>query len=129
VAQLRAFVASPMQYGRLFLAGDAVHIVPPTGAKGLNLAVADARVMARGFVDFYRHGSTERLSRYSEVCLRRVWKTVRFSSMMTGLLHKFPSHTPFERELQLTELDYIYGSRAAQTTIAEQYAGLPMENF
>ena len=90
VARLRAFVASPMQYGRLFLAGDAVHIVPPTGAKGLNLAVADARVMARGLADFYRTGSQARLDRYSDTCLRRVWKTVRFSSMMTGLLHQVP---------------------------------------
>jgi len=127
VARLRAFVASPMQFGRLFLAGDAVHIVPPTGAKGLNLAVADARVLARGLADHYRTGSDERLARYSEVCLRRIWKTVRYSTMMTGLLHKFPSHTPFERELQLAELDYILGSRAAQTTIAEQYVGLPFE--
>ena len=127
VARLRAFVASPMQYGRLFLAGDAVHIVPPTGAKGLNLAVADARVLARGLADHYRTGSDERLGRYSEVCLRRVWKTIRYSTMMTGLLHKFPTHTPFERELQLSELDYILGSRAAQTTIAEQYVGLPFE--
>jgi p-hydroxybenzoate 3-monooxygenase len=128
VARLRAFVASPMQYGRLFLAGDAVHIVPPTGAKGLNLAVADARVMARAFEDFYRKHSRDRLAAYSDVCLRRVWKTVRYSTMMTGLLHKFPHHTPFERELQLTELDYISGSRAAQTSIAELYVGLPFED-
>jgi len=128
IARLRAFVASPMQYGRLFLAGDAVHIVPPTGAKGLNLAVADARVMARGFSDFYKRKSCDRLNRYSEICLRRVWKTVRYSVMMTGLLHPFPNQTPFERELQLAELDYIRGSRAAQTTIAESYAGLPFED-
>jgi p-hydroxybenzoate 3-monooxygenase len=127
VAHLRAFVASPMQYGRLFLAGDAAHIVPPTGAKGLNLAVADARIMARGLTEFYRTGSREGLDRYSERCLRRVWKTVRFSTMMTGLLHRFSSHTPLERELQLAELEYIAGSRAAQATIAEQYVGLPYE--
>jgi p-hydroxybenzoate 3-monooxygenase len=128
VARLRSFVATPMQYGRLFLAGDAAHIVPPTGAKGLNLAVADARVLARGLTEFYRTGSQDRLANYSEVCLRRVWKTVRYSTMMTGLLHRFPTHTPFERELQLAELDYIYGSRAAQTSIAEQYTGLPIED-
>jgi len=128
VARLRSFVATPMQYGRLFLAGDAAHIVPPTGAKGLNLAVADARVLARGLTEFYRTGSKDRLANYSEVCLRRVWKTVRYSTMMTGLLHRFPTHTPFERELQLAELDYIYGSRAAQTSIAEQYTGLPIED-
>ena len=128
VARLRAFVAAPMQYGRLFLAGDAVHIVPPTGAKGLNLAVADVRVLARALHDFYRTGATERLDRYSEVCLRRVWKAVRYSTYMTGLLHKFPTHTPFDRELQLTELDYIAGSRAAATSIAESYVGLPFED-
>ena len=128
LARLRAFVASPMQFGRLFLAGDAVHIVPPTGAKGLNLAVADARVLAGALARFYRSGTDDALRAYSEVCLRRVWKTVRFSTMLTGLLHRFPGHTPFERELQLAELDYIHGSRAAQVSIAEQYAGLPVED-
>jgi p-hydroxybenzoate 3-monooxygenase len=127
VARLRAFVASPMQYGRLFLAGDAAHIVPPTGAKGLNLAVADARMLARGFREHYRSGSRTDLERYSERCLRRIWKTMRFSTMMTALLHKFSSHTPLERELQLAELEYILGSRAAQISIAEQYVGLPYE--
>jgi p-hydroxybenzoate 3-monooxygenase len=128
VAHLRTSVASPMQYGRLFLVGDAAHIVPPTGAKGLNLAVADARMMARGLKEFYRSGSRDGLDQYSERCLRRIWKTVRFSAMMTGLLHKFASHTPLDRELQLAELEYIAGSRAAQTTIAEQYVGLPYED-
>jgi p-hydroxybenzoate 3-monooxygenase len=127
VAHLRSFVASPMQYGRLFLAGDAAHIVPPTGAKGLNLAVADARVMARGLTEFYRNNSREGLDRYSERCLGRVWKTVRFATRMTGLLHRFASHTPLERELQLAELDYIAGSRIAQASIAEQYVGLPYD--
>jgi p-hydroxybenzoate 3-monooxygenase len=129
IARLRAFVAAPMQYERLLLAGDAVHITPPAGAKGLNLAVADVRVMARALTDYYRNGSRERLKRYTEDCLRRVWKTVRYSTMLTGLLHKFPSHTPFQRELQLAELEYIYGSRAAQTSIAEQYVGLPFEGL
>jgi p-hydroxybenzoate 3-monooxygenase len=123
IAHLRAFVVAPMQYGRLFLLGDAAHIVPPAGAKGLNLAVADARNLARGLVEFYHSGSSEGADRYSERCLRRVWKTVRFSTMLTGLLHKFPSHTPLERELQLAELEYIAGSRAAQTSLAEQYVG------
>jgi p-hydroxybenzoate 3-monooxygenase len=113
-----------MQYGRLFLAGDAAHIVPPTGAKGMNLAVADARNLARGLTEFYRTGSCEELDRFSERSLLRVWKTVRFSTMLTGLLHKFPSHTPLERELQLAELEYIGGSRAAQMSIAEQYVGV-----
>jgi len=129
IARLRAFVAAPMQYGRLLLAGDAVHITPPAGAKGLNLAVADVRVMARALTDYYRNGSRERLERYTEDCLKRVWKTVRYSTMLTGLLHKFPSHTPFQRELQLAELEYIYGSRAAQASIAEQYVGLPFEGL
>jgi p-hydroxybenzoate 3-monooxygenase len=129
IARLRAFVAAPMQYGRLLLAGDAVHITPPAGAKGLNLAVADVRVMARALTDYYRNGSRERLERYTEDCLRRVWKTVRYSTMLTGLLHKLPSHTPFHRELQLAELEYIHGSRAAQASIAEQYVGLPFEGL
>jgi p-hydroxybenzoate 3-monooxygenase len=124
VAHLRAFVMSPMQYGRLFVAGDAAHIVPPTGAKGLNLAVSDARNLARGLGELYRTGSHGELDRYSERSLSRVWKAVRYSTMMTGLLHKFASHTPLERELQLAELAFIAGSRAAQAAIAEQYVGL-----
>ncbi len=129
IARLRSFIASPMQYGRLFLAGDAVHITPPAGAKGLNLAVADVRMMASGLTQYYRTGSSAGLNAYSENCLERVWKTVRFSTMLTGLLHKFPEHSPFERNLQLTELEYILGSRAAQTTLAEQYVGRPLPPF
>ena len=129
ITQVRSFVASPMQYGRLFLAGDAAHIVPATGAKGMNLACADARTLAQGLTEFYREGRRDGLDEYSARCLRRVWKTVRFSAMLTGLLHKIPSHTPLERELQLAELEYIAGSRAAQTTIAEQYAGLPYDEI
>jgi p-hydroxybenzoate 3-monooxygenase len=124
IAHLRAFVMTPMQYGRLFLAGDAAHIVPPTGAKGLNLAVADARNLAQGLADFYSTGSRAGLDGYSERCLRRVWKTVGFSTMLTGLLHRFSSHTPLERELQLAELEYVAGSHAAQASIAEQYVGM-----
>jgi p-hydroxybenzoate 3-monooxygenase len=127
ITQVRSFVASPMQYGRLFLAGDAAHIVPATGAKGMNLACADARTLARGLTSYYREGRRDGLAEYSARCLARVWKTVRFSTMLTGLLHRMPSHTPLERELQLAELEYIAGSRAAQTTIAEQYAGLPYD--
>jgi p-hydroxybenzoate 3-monooxygenase len=127
VAALRSFVAAPMQYGRLYLAGDAAHIVPPTGAKGLNLAVADIQVLARGMIDFLRTGGRDRLERYSDTCLRRVWKTVRYSTHMTNLLHRFAAHTPFERQIQLTELEHILGSRAAQTAIAESYIGLPLE--
>jgi p-hydroxybenzoate 3-monooxygenase len=124
---VRSFVAAPMQYGRLFLAGDAAHIVPPTGAKGLNLAAADVRVLARALVPFLGKNDASLLERYSQTCLRRVWKTVRFSNYMTTLLHRFPTHTPFERQIQLAELDYIAGSRAAQTVVAENYVGLPME--
>jgi p-hydroxybenzoate 3-monooxygenase len=128
VAPLRSFVAAPMHHGRLFLAGDASHIVPPTGAKGLNLAVADVRVLSRAISEFYRTGSTGRLDRYSQVCLKRVWKTVRYSMYMTALLHRFPEHTPFERQVQLAELDYIANSEAGATTIAENYVGLPFED-
>lgn len=124
IAHLRSFVMSPMQYGRLFLAGDAAHIVPPTGAKGLNLAVADARVLGRGLAEFYGTGSRAGLDQFSRQCLRRVWKTVRFSTMLTRLLHKFSSQSPLERELQFAELEYIAGSQAAQKSIAEQYVGL-----
>jgi p-hydroxybenzoate 3-monooxygenase len=127
VARLRSFVGAPMQHGRLFLAGDAAHIVPPTGAKGLNLAAADVRVLARALTAFIRTGASERLARYSDTCLRRVWKTVRFSNYMTSLLHRFPAHTAFEREIQLAELDYVAGSRAGATAIAENYVGLPFE--
>ena len=127
VTPVRSFVAAPMQYGRLFLAGDAAHIVPPTGAKGLNLAAADVRVLARALVPFLGKNDASLVERYSQTCLRRVWKTVRFSNYMTTLLHRFPTHTPFERQIQLAELDYIAGSRAAQTVVAENYVGLPME--
>jgi p-hydroxybenzoate 3-monooxygenase len=126
IARLRAYVAAPMQYGRLYLAGDAAHIVPPTGAKGLNLAVADVRVLARALEEFFR-GAGARLDRYSETCLKRVWKAVRYSNYMTSLLHRFPEHTAFERQIQLTDLDYIASSHAAQTTVAENYVGLPYE--
>jgi p-hydroxybenzoate 3-monooxygenase len=128
VTPVRAFVAAPMQYGRLFLAGDAAHIVPPTGAKGLNLAAADVRVLARALIAFFRTDSRERLDRYSAHCLRRVWKVVRYSWYMTSLLHRFPAHSAFERNIQIGELDYLLSSRAAQQTIAENYVGLPLED-
>ena len=128
VTPVRAFVAAPMRYGRLFLAGDAAHIVPPTGAKGLNLAAADVRVLARALTQFFRTSSTERLDRYSDHCLRRVWKVVRYSWYMTSLLHRFPEHTAFERNIQLGELDYLLTSRAGRLTIAENYVGLPLED-
>jgi p-hydroxybenzoate 3-monooxygenase len=126
VVGMRSFVCSPMQHGRLFLAGDAAHIVPPTGAKGMNLAIADVRVLTRGLVDLFRDGRTEVLDRYSETCLRRVWKAQRFSWWMTSMLHRF-GDDPFQRGLQLAELDYIASSRAAATALAENYVGLPLD--
>jgi p-hydroxybenzoate 3-monooxygenase len=126
ITGMRGFVVEPMQHGRLFLAGDAAHIVPPTGAKGLNLAVADVRVLAEGIAEFYRSGATEPLDRYSEKCLRRVWLVQRFSLWMTGMLHKFPGSDPFEAHRQLADLDYVTSSRAAALTFAENYVGLPM---
>lgn len=117
----------PMQFGRLFLAGDSAHIVPPTGAKGLNLAVADVRVLASALKEFYASGARNSLDEYSETCLRRVWKVQRFSWWMTSLLHRFSSDSEFDRRRQLAELDYITTSRAASTTLAENYVGLPFE--
>ena len=127
IAQLRSFVAEPMQYARLFLAGDAAHIVPPTGAKGLNLAVADVRVLARALERYYAHADSRLLDDYSRICLERVWRVQRFSAWMTGLLHRFPDHDVFQRRLQLAELSYLASSRAAQTALAENYVGLPFQ--
>jgi p-hydroxybenzoate 3-monooxygenase len=129
VTPMRSFVAAPMRHGTLLLAGDAAHIVPSTGAKGLNLAAADVRVLARALIDFYATRSPRLLDRYSDVCLKRVWKAQRFSWWMTSMLHRFPHHTPFERRMQLAELDYITGSRAGMTTLAENYVGLPFEDL
>jgi p-hydroxybenzoate 3-monooxygenase len=129
VTPMRSFVAAPMRHGALFLAGDAAHIVPPTGAKGLNLAAADVRVLARALIEFYADRSPRLLDRYSDVCLKRVWKAQRFSWWMTSMLHRFPDHTPFERRVQLAELDYITGSPAGMTTLAENYVGLPFEDL
>jgi len=127
VIPLHSYVAAPMRHGRMFLAGDAAHIVPPTGAKGLNLAVADVRVLSRALIEFFRTGSTERLDRYSDTCLKRVWKVVRYSNYMTSLLHRFDTHSTFERRVQQAELEYVAGSQAARTTIGENYVGLPFE--
>ena len=127
ITEMRSFVVEPMQYGNLFLAGDAAHIVPPTGAKGLNLAVADVRVLARALVEFYRSGSRDLLDRYSEICLRRVWKVQRFSWWMTSMLHRFHDDNAFDRRRQMAELDYVTSSRVAAQSLAENYVGLPME--
>ncbi|MEZ5906018.1 MAG: 4-hydroxybenzoate 3-monooxygenase [Geminicoccaceae bacterium] len=125
VAPLRSFVAEPMRHGRLLLAGDAAHIVPPTGAKGLNLAASDIHYLSQALIDFYREGSEAGLLAYSERALRRVWKAERFSWWMTGLLHRFPEAGAFEERVQTAELDYVLGSRAAMTALAENYVGLP----
>lgn len=127
VTPMRSFVAEPMRYGNLFLAGDAAHIVPPTGAKGLNLAAADVVVLAKALVRFYRDGNAGLLERYSEICLRRVWKAQRFSWWMTSTLHRFPDATEFDYRRQLADLDYLTGSRAAMTSLAENYVGLPLD--
>ncbi len=126
IAPLRSFVVEPMRFGQLFLVGDAAHIVPPTGAKGLNLAVADVRVLYRALIERYRTGRVDALDRYSDCCLRRVWRAVRFSWWFTSLMHKF-SEDPFAHRLQLAELDYLAGSTAALTSVAENYIGLPFE--
>ena len=127
ITEMRSFAVEPMQYGRLFLAGDAAHIVPPTGAKGMNLAIADVRVLARALTRFYKENNSDALADYSRVCLRRIWKVQRFSWWMTQLLHRFEDDNDFDRRRQLAEIDYITSSRAGATTWAENYVGLPME--
>jgi p-hydroxybenzoate 3-monooxygenase len=127
VTAMRSFVAEPMRHGRLFLAGDAAHIVPPTGAKGMNLAVADVWVLARALEAFYAGRGMDLLDGYSARCLARVWKAQRFSWWMTGLLHRFDAGDAFEHKVQLAELDYLCGSRAGMMTLAENYVGLPLD--
>ncbi len=127
VTPMRSYVTEPMQFGRLFLAGDAVHIVPPTGAKGLNLAMSDVRVLAEGLCAFYSRGDRELLASYSDVCLRRVWKVQRFSWWMTSMLHKFPDANAFDLRRQVAELDYLSSSDAAARSLAENYVGLPLD--
>jgi len=127
IAPLRSFVAEPMSYGRLFLAGDAAHIVPPTGAKGLNLASADVYYLSRALTVFYRSGDMAELGGYSARALSRVWKAERFSWWITALTHRFAEQDEFARKLQLAELDYLRGSRAAQAAVAENYVGLALE--
>jgi p-hydroxybenzoate 3-monooxygenase len=127
ITGMRSFVVEPMHYGRLFLAGDSAHIVPPTGAKGLNLAIADVRVLADALGEFYSQGGHDLLDRYSATCLRRVWKVQRFSWWMTSMLHRFPDENPFDHRRQIAELDYVTSSRAAKQTLAENYVGLPMD--
>jgi p-hydroxybenzoate 3-monooxygenase len=123
VTPMRSFVASPMQFGRLFLAGDAAHIVPPTGAKGLNLAIGDVAVLARALTSLLKDGSTELADAYSHACLNRVWRATHFSWWMTSMLHIDPGNDPFTDALQLSQLRYVTTSRAAATTLAENYTG------
>lgn len=125
IAPLRSFVTEPMRYGNLFLAGDAAHIVPPTGAKGLNLAVADIRILSRALVEHYA-GNDHYIDTYSEAVLKRVWKVERFSWHLSTLMHQFPEDSPFEKRMQRAEFDYIASSEAASKAIAENYVGLPL---
>jgi p-hydroxybenzoate 3-monooxygenase len=127
IAPLRSFVAEPMRFGRLLLAGDAAHIVPPTGAKGLNLAASDVRYLSRALVGFYA-GNSHGIETYSQRCLRRIWKAERFSWWMTKLLHRFPATSGFDQKVQEAELDYLVHSVAARTSLAENYVGLPFED-
>ncbi|MFJ5255527.1 4-hydroxybenzoate 3-monooxygenase [Pseudomonas sp. NPDC088414] len=127
IAPLRSFVVEPMQYGRMFLLGDAAHIVPPTGAKGLNLAASDVSTLFNILLKVYREGRTDLLEKYSEVCLRRVWKAERFSWWMTSMLHRFDEHDDFSQRISASELDYFVSSEAGRKTIAENYVGLPYE--
>jgi p-hydroxybenzoate 3-monooxygenase len=127
ITGMRSFVVEPMQYGSLYLAGDAAHIVPPTGAKGMNLAMADVFVLAEALRAFYKQNSRVQLEAYSSICLRRIWKAQRFSWWMTSLMHLSPDATPFDRRRQLAELDYLTSSLAAAASLAENYVGLPME--
>ena len=126
IAPLRSYVADPLRFGRLFLAGDAAHIVPPTGAKGLNLAASDVAYLAEALEEFYREGSETALERYTERALRRIWAAVRFSWWMTRQLHKFPDDTGFMQKIRDSELTYLFQSPAAQSVFAEQYVGMPL---
>ena len=128
IAPLRSFVLEPLRFGRMFLAGDAGHIVPPTGAKGLNLAATDVKVLSRALVEYYREKSSDGLDSYSERCLRRIWRAERFSWWFTSLTHRFPEEGPMLAKLQDAELDYLFHSEAAARTVAENYVGLPL-NF
>jgi p-hydroxybenzoate 3-monooxygenase len=127
ITPMRSYVCEPMRSGRLFLAGDAAHIVPPTGAKGMNLAMADVRVLARAIEAYYTGGREDLLKNYSETCLSRVWKGQRFSWWMTQMLHRHSETVDFDTKRQIAEIDYVTGSQAAMTSLAENYAGLPME--
>ena len=125
VAAVKCFVSEPMRYGSLFLCGDAAHIVPPTGAKGLNLAASDVHYLFESLACHYLHGDPGGLEKYSDKALARVWKAMRFSGWMTGMLHKFTNHTPFDEKIQESELNYIAESETGKRMLAENYIGLP----
>jgi p-hydroxybenzoate 3-monooxygenase len=125
IAPLRSFVAEPMRFGNLFLVGDAAHIVPPTGAKGLNLAASDVGYLSRALIERYQDNRAHALAAYSDTALRRIWAAERFSWWMTSLMHRFPETTGFDRRVQVAEFNYLSGSRAASTALAENYVGLP----
>jgi p-hydroxybenzoate 3-monooxygenase len=127
IAPLRSFVAEPMRFGRLFLAGDAAHIVPPTGAKGLNLAASDVKYLSSALVEHYRDKSDAGIDHYSARCLRRVWKAERFSWWFTSLMHRFPDSAGFGQKVQEAELDYLVHSESAARSLAENYVGLPLD--
>jgi p-hydroxybenzoate 3-monooxygenase len=129
IVAMRSFVVEPMQYGRLFLAGDAAHIVPPTGAKGLNLAVADVYHLAHALAAFYQQNETQLLDAYSTTCLRRVWRAEHFSWWMTSMLHRFPDDDSFQQRMQRAQLDYTVNSRVAAHSLAENYVGFPFERL
>jgi p-hydroxybenzoate 3-monooxygenase len=126
ITGMRSFVTEPMQHGRLFLAGDSAHIVPPTGAKGMNLAVADVNVLSRALAAFFKSGHEDLLDAYSQTCLKRVWRAEHFSWWMTSMLHRFPTDDVFQHRLQRSQLDYVVSSRSAATSLAENYVGLPL---
>jgi len=127
ITPMRSFAVEPMQHGRMFLAGDSAHIVPPTGAKGMNLAFADVVVLSRALDAFYKSKRDNLLESYSATCLRRVWKAQRFSWWMTQIMHRFPNESAFDRRRQLSDLDYLTSSQAAAKSLAEQYVGLPLD--
>ena len=127
VVEMRSYVTEPMRHGRLFLAGDSAHIVPPTGAKGMNLAISDVYVLSKAFVEFFKRGKSDLFDVYTEKCLRRVWGAQHFSWWMTSMLHTMPDALAFDVRRQIAELQIITGSRAGQTLLAENYAGLPIE--
>ena len=127
IAPLRSFVTEPMRFGSLFLAGDAAHIVPPTGAKGLNLAATDVKYLCSALIEFYQDKTQAGIDNYSQRCLRRIWRAERFSWWFTNLMHKFPENGPIVQKFQEAELDYLVHSESGARTIAENYVGLPLD--